>query len=85
MLHSTTVIIIIILLLITIQAFFRRSAALEAKKEFDLALADARKAQELNDVEDKLVTKAMDRIKKEIQKEKDKEKKMWGNAFTAKK
>ena len=29
-----------------------------------------------------MVSKATDRIKKEIQKEKEKEKKMWGKAFS---
>ena len=41
--------------------------------------------QELNQAEgkeDKLVQKAMDRVKKELQKEKCKEKKMWGKAFS---
>jgi hypothetical protein len=32
--------------------------------------------------EDVLVTKAFERVKKEQQKEKDKEKKMWGKAFS---
>jgi len=32
--------------------------------------------------EDVLVTRACERIKKEQQKEKDKEKKMWGKAFS---
>lgn len=45
------------------------------------ALEDIKKCQVLSDVEDKMVTKAADRIKKEIQKAKEKEKKMWGNAF----
>ena len=31
--------------------------------------------------EDKLIVKAEDRIKKQIQKEKEKEKKMWGGCF----
>ena len=31
--------------------------------------------------EDKMIPKALERIKKQIQKEKDKEKKMWGNVF----
>jgi hypothetical protein len=35
----------------------------------------------LTETEDKLVTKAVDRVKKEIQKAKDKEKKMWGKVF----
>ena len=63
------------------KAFFRRSAGYEAKKQWEEALSDAKKAQELSDVEDKLVSKAIERIKKEIQKVKDKEKKMYGNMF----
>lgn len=45
------------------------------------ALEDIKKCQVLSDVEDKMVTKAADRVKKEIQKAKEMEKKMWGNAF----
>jgi len=30
-----------------------------------------------------MISKAVDRIKKQIQKQKDKEKKMWGNVFGA--
>jgi hypothetical protein len=33
--------------------------------------------------EDKAITKAAERVKKLIQKEKDKEKKMWGKAFAS--
>ena len=40
-----------------------------------------KKAQELMDVEDKVISKASERIKKEIQKEKEKEKKIWSKAF----
>jgi tetratricopeptide (TPR) repeat protein len=64
-----------------IKAFFRRSAAYEAKKEWEKALADIKKCQELSDVEDKAVTKAAEKIKKEIQKQNEKEKSMWGKAF----
>lgn len=35
------------------------------------------------DTEDKLISKASERIKKEIKKEKDKEKQMWGKAFSS--
>ncbi len=45
------------------------------------ALADMKKCQELNVVEDKQATKAAERIRREIQKEKDKEKKTWAKAF----
>jgi hypothetical protein len=43
---------------------------------------DVKKAQELMDTEDKVISKASERIKKEILKEKEKEKKMWGKAFS---
>jgi len=65
-----------------IKALYRRSIYYENKKDWEKALLDIKKCQELNDVEDKLVTKASERIKKEIQKEKNKEKKMWGKAFS---
>jgi tetratricopeptide (TPR) repeat protein len=65
-----------------IKALFRRSIYFESKKDWEKALMDVKKCQELSDMEDKLVTKASDRIKKEIQKEKNKEKKMWGKAFS---
>jgi hypothetical protein len=42
---------------------------------------DIKKCQELSDVEDKMVSKASERIRKEIQKEKLNEKKVWGKAF----
>jgi tetratricopeptide (TPR) repeat protein len=64
------------------KAYFRRSLVYEAKKDWDKALIDIKKCQELSDVEDKAVTKKAESIKKEIQKEKDKEKKMWGKAFS---
>lgn len=35
------------------------------------------------DTEDKVISKASERIKKEIKKEKDKEKQMWGKAFSS--
>lgn len=65
----------------SVKAFFRRASAYEGKKDWAAAMADAKKCQELSDVEDKLVTKLVDKLKREMQKEKDKEKKMWGKAF----
>lgn len=62
------------------KALFRRSSYYEHKKDWDNALKDLKKCSELNP-EDKLIAKAVERVRKEIQKEKDKEKKMWGNAF----
>lgn len=64
-----------------VKALFRRASYFEHKKEWEMALADYRKCAEINDSEDKLVTKSMERVKKEISKMKDKEKKMWGKAF----
>jgi tetratricopeptide (TPR) repeat protein len=64
------------------KALFRRAAAYEAKKEFELALDDLKAAASHTPTEDKAITKAVDRVKKAIQKEKDKEKKMWGKAFS---
>lgn len=64
------------------KAYFRRSAAWEAKKEWEKALEDVTKSAELmGEKEDKLVTAAMERIRREMSKIKDKEKKMWGKAF----
>lgn len=63
------------------KAYFRRSAAYEAKKEFEKALEDLKMAANHTPTEDKAITKAVERVKKLIQKEKDKEKKMWGKAF----
>ena len=64
-----------------IKGLFRRACAYEGKKELDKALVDLKKCQELNDIEDKQVTKMVEKIKLGLQKEKDKEKKMWGKAF----
>ena len=63
------------------KALFRRASYYENKKDWTNALNDLNTSQSVTEVEDKLVTKAVDRVKKEIQKEKDKEKKMWGKAF----
>ena len=41
-----------------------------------------KKCQEINVKEDPMVTKSLDRIKKEIAKEKSKEKSMWSKAFS---
>jgi len=65
----------------SVKAFFRRASAYDGKKDWNNAMADAKRCQELSDVEDKLVTKLVEKLKRELQKEKDKEKKMWGKAF----
>lgn len=64
-----------------IKALYRRATYYETKKEYELAMNDAKLAQEFNPVEDKLVTKMIDRLKLILQKQKDKEKKMWSKAF----
>jgi len=66
---------------VNVKAIFRRGSAYEGKKEWDKALNDMKKCQEINIKEDPLVTKAIDRLKKEISKEKKNEKAMWGKAF----
>lgn len=64
------------------KALFRRSAYFEHKKDCDSALKDIKRCQQLlGDKEDKLVTQAAERIKREIQKEKLREKKTWGKMF----
>jgi len=65
------------------KAYFRRSAAYEAKKEYEKSLEDLKQAANNTPTEDKAITKGIERIKKLIQKEKDKEKKMWGKAFSS--
>jgi len=64
-----------------VKALYRRSVYYEHKKDWDKALQDIKQCQKLCDTEDKLVTKAAERISKEINKEKSKEKKMWTKAF----
>lgn len=66
-----------------LKALFRRSQYYEFKKDYEKALKDLQLCMEYNTSlnEDKLVTKGIDRVKKEMQKLKDKEKKMWGKAF----
>jgi tetratricopeptide (TPR) repeat protein len=67
---------------VNVKALFRRSSAYEGKKEWEKALADLKKCQEINVKEDPMVTKSLDRIKKEIAKEKKNEKSMWSKAFS---
>ena len=62
------------------KALFRRSVAWEAKKEYDKALEDLKRAQAVYP-DDTMIQKATERILKLISKEKAKEKKMWGRAF----
>jgi len=66
----------------SVKAYFRRSAAYEAKKDYDKAFEDIKKASEHSPTEDKAVVKAVERVNRLIQKEKEKEKKMWGKAFS---
>jgi heat shock protein 4 len=63
------------------KAYFRRSAAHEGKKDWDKALVDIKDAQKYTLTNDKAISIAADRVKKEIQKHKEKEKKTWGKAF----
>ena len=63
------------------KAFFRRSMAYEAKKDWTKALDDIKSAQTLMDTEDKAISLAAKRIKAEQLKEKEKEKSVWGKAF----
>ncbi len=65
----------------SVKALFRRSSYYEHLKDYEKALDDLKLCQEYNPTEDKLVTKSIERVKKEIQKLKEKEKKMWGKAF----
>lgn len=52
-------------------------------KLFLQALEDAKKCQSLMDTEDKLVRQSVERLTREVAKQKDKEKKMWGKAFAS--
>ncbi|CAE7456030.1 Ppid [Symbiodinium microadriaticum] len=63
------------------KAYFRRAAAYEAKKDYDKALEDLKLASQ-HAPEDKAILKSVERVKRFIQKEKEKEKKMWGKAFS---
>lgn len=63
------------------KTYFRRAQYYEAKKDWEKALADAKKCQSLMDADDKLVRQTIDRYAKEVTKMNEKEKKMWGKAF----
>ena len=63
------------------KALFRRAAAYESKKDWDKALQDLKNAA-LSNPDDKAIPKAEERIKKMVAKEKAKDKKIWGNAFS---
>jgi|LauGreSBDMM110SN_4_FD.fasta_scaffold120294_2 hypothetical protein len=56
--------------------------AYEAKKDWTKALDDIKSAQTLMDTEDKAISLAAKRIKAEQLKEKEKEKSVWGKAFS---
>jgi tetratricopeptide (TPR) repeat protein len=64
------------------KALFRRAAAFESKKDLEKAHEDLKKAVEYAP-DDKGIQKALDKVKKLIQKETEKEKKMWSKAFTS--
>lgn len=66
------------------KAFFRRSAAYEAKKDIERAMEDAKTAQGECVVPDKAINQTVGRLKKELEKIKSKEKAMWGKAFQGK-
>lgn len=63
------------------KCFFRRSAAWEAKKEWEKALKDAQTCIAVADHADKAFDQSLRRIKKEMDKIKDKEKKMAQKMF----
>ena len=63
------------------KALFRRATAYETKKDWDKALEDLKKAA-LANPDDKAIPKAEERIKRMVAKEKAKDKKIWGNAFS---
>jgi heat shock protein 4 len=64
-----------------VKALFRYSQYYEWKKDYEKSLEYLLLAEKWNPVEDKLVTKNVEKMKKEIGKMKDREKKMWGKAF----
>jgi len=64
----------------SVKALFRRSAVWEQKKEWEKAMQDLKNAEKIA-TDDKMIGKAIDRVKKMILKEKEKEKKTWGGAF----
>ena len=69
-----------------VKSHFRRSSAWEHKKEWEKSLIDAQRAAELvcsaGLAEDKMINQSVDRIKREMLKIKEKEKKMYGKAFS---
>ncbi|KAM6923534.1 peptidyl-prolyl cis-trans isomerase D [Xenentodon cancila] len=62
------------------KALFRRAQAWQGLKEFDKALADLKKAQEIAP-EDKAITNEMKKVHLKIQEEKEKEKKIYAKMF----
>lgn len=68
-----------------VKSHFRRSSAWESKREWEKSLQDAQKASNLlKDAgmnEDKMIQQSIDRIRREMHKIKEKEKKMYGKAF----
>ncbi|KAJ1429030.1 Hsp70 protein-domain-containing protein [Ochromonadaceae sp. CCMP2298] len=67
----------------SIKALFRRASYHEKRKDWDAATADLKRAAVLQEAagEDKAITVALERIKKEVLKEKAKDKKTWGKMF----
>merc|ERR1711871_277248 len=63
------------------KALFRRAFAYETKKDWNKALDDLKNAAESNP-DDMAIPKAEERIKRMVAKEKAKDKKIWGNAFS---
>jgi tetratricopeptide (TPR) repeat protein len=64
-----------------VKALFRRATAYEKTNKFEEALADLANASQ-SAPEDKNVAKATKRVQKAQQKQKDKEKKMYGKMFS---
>ena len=64
------------------KALFRRAQAYEAKKEWEKAIADLKLAQ-IAAPEDAAIGKSEERIRRQILKEKEKDKKIWGKAFSS--
>lgn len=67
------------------KTLYRRGLYFETvKKDYDKALEDFRKALGTGGVltdEDKVIAKAVDRVRKELDKQNAQEKKMWSKAF----
>jgi tetratricopeptide (TPR) repeat protein len=65
------------------KALFRRAVVLEQRKDFDGAKADLKLAiQQPGAEKDKLITTLLQRVDIQIQRAKDKEKKMYGKMFS---